>query len=230
MGRNKQQLIKLISQEMLMFGCKVFQAEGDTDVDITRAAVISAQENSTTLIGEDTNLLVLLLHYAELYGKPLYFKSDNQSRCIPKVFNINNLKSILGSELCIHLFFLHAFTGCDSISRIYGVSKKTVLPKLLNGDRVLHSCVSAFTLPGKNSADIISLGSQAMAVIFGAKSTSSLATLRYQTLMKKVVTAKSFVHPERLPPTESSTKFHCLRVDYQTMMWTSRAREMNPVN
>ncbi|KAJ8893546.1 hypothetical protein PR048_006144 [Dryococelus australis] len=190
MGRDKQQLIKLISQEMVMRGCKAFQAEGDTDVHITKAAVNSAQGNSTILIGEDTDLLVLLLHYAEVNSKPLYFKSDNQSRGIRKVFNINNLKSILGSELCIQLLFLHAFTGCDSTPHIYGVGKKTVFQKLLNCDRVLHSCASAFTLPGKNPADIISLGSQAMAVIFGDNSTSSLAALRCQTLTKKVVTAK----------------------------------------
>ncbi|KAJ8880744.1 hypothetical protein PR048_017214 [Dryococelus australis] len=86
------------------------------------------------------------------------------------------------------------------------------IQKLLNGDRVLHSCASAFILPGKNPAGILSLGSQAMAVIFGGNSTSSLAALHYQTLT------------ERLPPTESSTKFH------HTIIWMSMAREINPVN
>ena len=28
-----------------------------------------------------------------------------------------------------------------------------------------------------------------------------------------------FVHPERLPPTSSSIKIHCLRVYYQIMVW-----------
>ena len=144
-------------------------------MDITKTAVNSAQEHSTTLIGEDTDLLILLLHYAEANGKPLYFRSDNQSRGIPKVYYINNFKSILGRELCAQLLFLHAFTGCDSTSRIYGVGKKSVFRKLLKGDHVLQSCANAFTLPGKNPADIVILGSQAMAVIFGGNSTNSLA-------------------------------------------------------
>ena len=131
LGSNKQQLIKLISEEMVLRGCTVFQAEGDAHVYITKAAVNSAQEHSTTLIGEDTDLLILLVHFADANGKPLYFKSDNQSRGIPKVYYINNLKSIFGSELCTQLLFLHAFTGSDSTLRIYGVGKKSVFQKLV---------------------------------------------------------------------------------------------------
>ena len=39
-----------------------------------------------------------------------------------------------------------------------------------------------------------------MAVIFGGKSTYSLAALRHDILTKKVISAKSFVMPERPPP------------------------------
>ena len=63
-------------------------------------------------------------------------------------------------------------------------------------------------------AEIQKLGSQAMAVIFGGESTSSLSAMRCKIFTKKVATAKSFVTPERLPPTESVTKVHRLRVVY----------------
>lgn len=215
---------------MVKRGCTVIQTEGDADVDITKAAVNSALEHSTTLIGEDTDLLILLLHFADANGRPLYFKSDNQSRGIPKVYDINKLKTHFGSEFCTQLLFLHAFTGCDSTSRIYGVSKKSVFQKLVKHESVLHSCAIEFTTPHKNPADLVGLGIQAMAVIFGGNSTMSLASLRYQTLMKKVIAAKSFVKPERLPPTESSTKFHCLRVYYQIMTWMGMAGGMHPDN
>ncbi|KAJ8881938.1 hypothetical protein PR048_018425 [Dryococelus australis] len=180
-----------------MRGCKVFQAEGVADVDITKAAVNSAQENSTTLNEEVTDLLVLFLHYAE----------DSQSRAIPKVFNIDSLKSILGSELCIQLLFLHAFTGCDSASRIYAIGKKTVFQKLLNGDRVLHSCASAFTLPGQNPTDIMSWqSSDGLQVLWQP------CVIRH--LRRKSSQPNNLFIQERLPPSESSTKFHCLRVYY----------------
>ena len=43
-------------------GCMIIQAEGDADVDIAKAAVNIANAHSTTLIVEDTDLLILLLH------------------------------------------------------------------------------------------------------------------------------------------------------------------------
>ena len=58
-----------------------------------------------------------------------------------------------------------------------------------------------------------------MTVMFGNDGSSNLETLHNNTFVKKVTTAKSFVHPERLPPTTYSTKFHCLRVCYQIMVW-----------
>lgn len=69
---NKQRLINLIGK-IGQKGCAVFNAERDADVDIVRSAV---DAYSTTLIGEDTDLLVLLLYYAQEVGKGLYFKSD----------------------------------------------------------------------------------------------------------------------------------------------------------
>ena len=62
---NKQALIKLIANCMQQKGCHVIHAEGDADVDIAKAAVTASSYRSTTLIGEDTDLLVLFLYYYE---------------------------------------------------------------------------------------------------------------------------------------------------------------------
>ena len=45
-------------------GCTVIQAEGVIDVDIAEAAADTAYAHSTTLIGEDTDLFILLLQMA----------------------------------------------------------------------------------------------------------------------------------------------------------------------
>lgn len=68
-----------------------------------------------------------------------------------------------------------------------------------------------------------------MAVMLG-EDTDALTSLRYNVLSKKIVSAKSFVTPENLPPTESSTKYHCQRVYYQIMVWTEMGSDMNPVD
>jgi len=76
----------------------------------------------TTLIGEDTNLLVLLLYHAEVSRcNALYFRSDKAES---HVYNIKVLKQVLGEAVCNDLLFLHAFTGCDSVFRVFGIGKK----------------------------------------------------------------------------------------------------------
>ncbi len=87
-----------------------------------------------------------------------------------------------------------------------------------------------FLLPHQARNVIEDHGTMAMAVLFGGKSTDSLASLRYNLFSKKIITAKSFVTPERLPPTESSTKYHCQRVYFQIMVWIGKEGDMNTVD
>ena len=122
---NKQGLIYLISDELQKQDCIVINAPGDADVDIVKAAVEASSHHSTTLIGEDTDLLVLLLYYAHIDNKELYFGSDNKSKAI-EVYNINRFKEIRGNDLCSQLLFIHAFTGCETTSRIVGIGKRSI--------------------------------------------------------------------------------------------------------
>ena len=46
-----------------------------------------------------------------------------------------------------------------------------------------------------------------------------LSAMRYSSLCKTVGSAKSFVTPERLPPTSSATKYHALRSYLQVMLY-----------
>ena len=73
---NKKSLIGMIIVCLHQNGCHVIQAEGDADVDIGRASVIMSTTKSTTVIGEDTDLLMLLLYHGNLDSKDLFFQSD----------------------------------------------------------------------------------------------------------------------------------------------------------
>jgi len=63
---NKQ---RLVSDELRKRGCTVVNAPGDADVIMVKAAVEKSLQHTTTLIGEDTDLLVLLLYYAQDVNK-----------------------------------------------------------------------------------------------------------------------------------------------------------------
>ena len=120
-----------MTEELEKKGCIVINAPGDADVDIVKFAIRASQHQPTTLIGEDTDLLILLLYYAETNNRGLYFRSDKSK--VPKVYDISEMKQVLGRDLCSQLLFIHAFTGCDTTSRIFGVGKKSAFQKLVKG-------------------------------------------------------------------------------------------------
>ena len=123
-------------------------------------------------------------------------------------------------HICSHLLFLHAFTGCDTTSRIFGVEKKSALMKFLHGNRALFAAADSFTSASQSATCLEQHGNKAMVALFGGKESESLAALRHRLLITKTSSATTAVTPERLPPTESSTKHHSLRVYHQVMAWT----------
>ena len=212
---NKHALIKLISGRFREKGCHTIQAEGDADLDIVKAAVAMSEHISATLIGEDTDLLVLLLYHAPTNDcKHLYFRSDKGT---PNVYNITVLKRLLCDDVCSDLLFIHAFSGCDTTSRIFGVGKKSVVQKVIAGDSVLHECSKVFRTPMADPATVKTTGCEVVVSLFNGGKSDSLASFRYSFLAKTVATAKTFVTPERLPPTTSATNLHSRRTYLQVM-------------
>ena len=70
----------------------------------------------------------------------LYFRSDKpKAGDSIEVYHINRIR-ILGHEMCSQFMFIHAMTGSDRTSMIFGVGKKTAFQKLAKGDPVLRSC------------------------------------------------------------------------------------------
>ena len=106
---NKQRMVDLITESLEEKGCEVVKANGDADVDIVMSAVGHSQKTSTTLVGEDTDLLALLLYHVEVPNEGLYFRSDKLSTKNNKVYDINYLRDILGDSTCNQLLFLHAY-------------------------------------------------------------------------------------------------------------------------
>ena len=63
---NKQAFVQYLGDVLEKDGCQVLHAQGDADTLIVRTAVSCAINKTTVVIGEDTDLLVLLLHHADL--------------------------------------------------------------------------------------------------------------------------------------------------------------------
>ena len=213
----------MVGERLQQKGCNIIHAEADADVDIVTAAVTMSSYKSTTLIGEDTDLLVLLLYHGTKDGKDLYFRSDKGKT--PHVYNIKIIKQLLGDDVCSDLLFAHAFSGCYTTSQIFAVGKKSVFRKVAKGDSVLCACANMFCA---TKIDKIANGCRAMVSLFNGTKSDYLHSLRYSFLCKKVATAKTFVTPERLPPTTSATNHHSRRTYLQVMEWMGTSAGMNP--
>ena len=126
-SENKQRFIDMLSSKLQEHGIKTLHAESDADLLIVQTAVDSAANSATTVVGEDTDLLVLLCLHADVKSQPLFFSEKSEKKQTAKknhkVWHINRLKSVMGPELCLLLPFVNAVSGSDTTSRLCGVGK-----------------------------------------------------------------------------------------------------------
>ena len=94
---NKQKFISLLSENLKHAGYSTCHAKGNADVKIVDTAITKARDQRTVLIGEDTELLVLLLYHAEMDAKELFFRPEpcQQDMTVWKLRDIKKTKTVL---------------------------------------------------------------------------------------------------------------------------------------
>jgi len=101
---NKHRFLCLLSSYLERAGCSKTQASGDADVLIVQTAIRSSMSVDTVLVGDDTDLLVLLLHHADTAGNALYFSPEpKQNSKRKRLWNIRTSKKTLGPSICSRL-------------------------------------------------------------------------------------------------------------------------------
>ena len=212
---NKQRFIMFISEAMNSQGVRVLHAKGDADNLIVKTALELAATHKTTVVGEDTDLLVLLLHHATQNTKPIFFRSDKQCVKTP-VWNIQWLARVLGPEVCQLLPFVHALNGCDTTSGLFGIGKGVPLKKL--SDSNFKTQAHIFCSSGICQDAITAAGEKALVCVYNGCMGDTLDTLRYQRFLAKVSSCATTVQIQTLPPTSAAAKYHSLRVYLQVQV------------
>ena len=123
---NKQRYVAFLSQRLEQAGCEIHRARGETDVLIVQTALTSAAKQETVLVGDDTDLLVLLIYHAKNVRHNVFFRPEirRASQKGNTCWNIPAMRSLLGSVVTNNIMFLHAIHGCDTTSGVYGLGKK----------------------------------------------------------------------------------------------------------
>ena len=142
-------------------------------------------------MGEDTDLLVLLLHHSTGIKNDLYMQSEPKfsKATTKKVININILRDKLGTDICESILFLHAFSGCDITSRIYGVSKSAVLSMFVKNES-FSLCSRVFYDSNASRDNIIQADEQCALLVYKDRHHESLASVRLSIFNQKVAHAK----------------------------------------
>ena len=70
---NKQRFIALLGDELSKNNCIVYYAKSDADFLIVQKAVETAEYSNTVVLGDDTDLLVLLIYHTKLNHKEIFF-------------------------------------------------------------------------------------------------------------------------------------------------------------
>ena len=175
------------------------------------------KQDAYVIIEDHTDLLVLLLHHAEINAHDLFLASmPKQGLSENKISCIKQSKELLGIDACNNIILIHTILGCDTTSRLYGLVKGLALKKFKSDvfckqAEVFNSDLSV----AKN--DIVVAGEKALVCLNGGASNEGLTTLRYRRFCEKVAKSTSHVEPRTLPPTAAAAEYHNLCVYYPIM-------------
>ena len=146
---------------------------------IVQMAVQSAKSTTTVLVGDDTDLLVLLCHHADTNARDLFSIPQPKQRSMTrKIWDIKKTKAALGPETCANILFVHAALGCVTMSGIHGIGKSLALKKIMK-DAQFQEQAEVFNHEVATKSDIIAAGEKALVCLHNGWSVESLDSLPY---------------------------------------------------
>ena len=197
-SKNKQKFLYFIGSELDKTGIKVQHSASDADYNIVSTACTMAKRRSVTIVGDDTDLLVLMLHHLS-----------------PSHHDIRTLKDHINPDVAASLLFLHALTGCDTVSRQYGIGKVMAMGKC---DKLKDHAI-AFLTPNQIHDNVNKHGQASLEVLYSCKPGRNLDFERAARFSSKVASRSMYLPPESLPPTCDAARYHSYRVYRQVHTW-----------
>ena len=115
---NKTQLISLLSSNLRSDGQMVHVCKGDADTKIVSTALEVAHNSPVIVVADDTDVAVMLLYHWKKELFEIFFQEERGKKC----WSIKRSQLEI-TDITEHLLFIHAWTGCDSTSAIFGKGK-----------------------------------------------------------------------------------------------------------
>lgn len=215
-SKNKSRLISMLMEKFDDAKIDSQQAVEDADILIITTALMLAPSNEyVTVVGEDIDLLVILIGLCSPDIKNVFFLKPGKGKVSQTLYNPHLAAD---KTLSDHILFLHAMSGCDTTSALFNQGKLKFL-KVLQKNNDLQPVIDAFKDPHAHQDEIAEAGNVFLMALYGKGHETSLNDLRYRQYVSSSYKSKTNI--ASLPPTEAAARQHSLRVYFQVQQWLS---------
>ncbi|MGR0271971.1 hypothetical protein [Klebsiella pneumoniae] len=175
---------------------------------------LTAENLSVAVIGEDVDLVVLLVALTPRnHSGDVFFVKPGRRNVPTKVYSVHRLQQL---PFASNILLLHSFSGCDTTSAIYGKSKVTTVKIFTENPSVISDVASCFNHPSSTPEEIGRAGEILfLAILKAPHHHTNLNKLRYHAFLKASVRLNADL--TTLPPTRGSALQHSLRAYLQVL-------------
>ena len=206
---NKSALVSMISTKLSSSNISSICCRDDADTTIVKESLQYSLLGNVGVVAEDADILIILIHHLDInIHKEIRILASKGHYRVNEI--VNNLTP--DEKLCI--LFCHSFSGCDTVSSIFCVSKEKFHQKICSGQ--LRQITDKLYCDTASTEDIGNAGILIFQFIYNMPATS----LSIQRLCKYIKLAKTgVIHPASLPPANGSAIQHSLREYLQIQDW-----------
>ena len=194
--------------------------------------IIEKGHSSVVTRTGDSDVVVILLSYMDnfLSKQPslnmyVEFKTSGKR----KVFNLLQSYTSLGSNICNALPFFHCFTGADSTTSFYKISKKEWFSSWMKFSSFEELCSIFKQLSNFPSKNTVTDYQQIIKQFVTFTYSKSLNLFDLDELRMRLFENRSSSDLKCLPPSSDALELHCLRSAYQSgWVWGNTLRQCVP--
>ena len=122
-----------------------------------------------------------MYHYCKETMADIYIRSEatKRKKAGLQIYNIRTALQHNNTELVRNLLFVHAWSGCDSTSGIFGHSKGSIV-KLMKSSKQFKSTSQIFNSDHVHQSDLKQPGEILMFLTFGGEYDQSMVAMIYK--------------------------------------------------
>ena len=173
-------------------------SESDADTQIVSVAIaLSSDSKHTTVIANDTDILVLLLFHWNADMDDIHLRLERKkAQKIPlKLIDIGEAAKHSEQTVLPHILAIHAWGGSDTTSAVFDQGKCRIL-KLAQKSQEMRQWCAVFAQEDTTRDAVGEAGERIFISMYGGKPDDSLTKLRHARYREIAATNSSVLRPE----------------------------------